>query len=235
MDTKQKCDEETVCIRCGEKFPTHIILELGNTVIKKQVCDKCSKAEKESREKADTERENLERMHKIRENIEKIPAKYRQLETDKTDLLEKCSKKSVFITGGVGTGKTVFLASLAKRVIKTGETIKWINYSEFIMNLQSQFRVDSENPFETAQKVAQFNGWIFIDDLGAEKLTDYVRQITYYILNEREQWNLPLCITSNYSLADIDELIDKRISSRISGICEAIKFTGADRRTKKVG
>ena len=74
---------------------------------------------------------------------------------------------------------------------------------------------------------------LFLDDLGAEKLTDFVRQITYFILNEREQNELTTVITSNFSLKQLDEQIDQRISSRIAGMCEILKFTGDDRRIKK--
>ena len=80
--------------------------------------------------------------------------------------------------------------------------------------------------------MAKFEGWLAIDDIGAEKLTEFVRQITYYILNEREQRELPTLITSNFSLMEIDEMIDSRISSRIAGMCEVIKLSGKDRRLK---
>ena len=73
---------------------------------------------------------------------------------------------------------------------------------------------------------------LFLDDLGAEKLTDFVRQITYYILNEREQHQLLTVITSNFSIKDLDKQIDSRISSRIAGMCEILKFTGKDQRLK---
>lgn len=171
---------------------------------------------------------------RIEEEIMNIPPLYRDIDTDKKILLKKLYNMSVFISGGIGVGKTVLMASLIKKYIREDKRIKWISYPEFIMDLQSLFRKDSEEtPFDVAHNVASFHGILAIDDIGAEKLTDYVRQITYYIINYREQYKLITLITSNFSLADIDKLIDSRISSRIVGMCKCVKLKGKDRRVKK--
>lgn len=163
-----------------------------------------------------------------------IPKKYLYIETDKTELLVKNVTKNLFITGKTGTGKTVFGCSMLKKYAWSDININYISYPEWIMQLQSAYRKENENPFEIANQIARFPGWMMIDDLGAEKLTDYVRQITYYIVNTREQHCLPIIITSNFSLVEIDSQIDKRISSRISGMCEILKFVGKDRRLETV-
>src|SRR3990167_9483378 len=98
------------------------------------------------------------------------------------------------------------------------------------MELQAMYSKDNESPFDEAQRIANFNGVLIIDDIGAEKMSDWVRQILYYIINEREQRLLPTVITSNFSLQQIAEQIDIRISSRIAGMCKLIKLTGMDRR-----
>ena len=100
------------------------------------------------------------------------------------------------------------------------------------MELQSSFKKDDKNPFEIAEEIAKFSGVLVIDDLGAEKMTDFVKQIIYFIINEREQRCLTTIITSNFSLAQLDEHIDSRISSRIAGMCKVIQLSGRDRRLK---
>jgi DNA replication protein DnaC len=165
-----------------------------------------------------------------------VPEKFKAIDTDQKDLLKQLQGKSVFIYGDVGKGKSVFMASLLKQVVRQGKQVKWISYTAFIMRLQNLFAksISSETPYDEAEKVARFDGILFIDDLGAEKLTDFVKQITYFILNEREQRMLPTVITSNFSLDEIDEKIDRRISSRICGMCEVINFSrGHDRRKEK--
>jgi len=40
-------------------------------------------------------------------------------------------------------------------------------------------------------------------------------------------------VTSNFSLQQIDDQIDTRVSSRIGGMCKIVKLTGKDRRLEK--
>ena len=187
----------------------------------------------------------------------KIPKKYIDIETYKRELFDKAINgiklkvnykrsygynnlqvtydfgKSLFLTGSVGRGKTVFIASVAKAYLKTGIPIKWISFPKFIMELQNMFRSSDDSPYDEAKKVAKYESMLFIDDLGAEKLTEFVSQIMYYIINEREQNMLPTIITSNYSLSEINQQIDARVSSRIAGMCEVLEFKGTDKRIAK--
>ena len=196
------------------------------------LCDKC-------KEKHIVER-IVKEMHRI------IPKKFWDLETERP--LDKYKDKlcSLFIHGKAGVGKTVLACSLAKEYIRQGYMVKFISYPAFIMTLQGMFRGD-EGVYSYAKEIAWYpdkiekhpayeepkrKGILIIDDLGAVKLTEFVRQITYYIINEREMRVLPTIITSNFDLSEIDEMIDPRVSSRIAGICEVIKFTGKDRRNE---
>jgi DNA replication protein DnaC len=164
---------------------------------------------------------------------ETLPRKYHSIATNRKDIFEAKRDNSLFITGMPGTGKTVLACSIAKYLICNEKPVKFISYPAYIMRLQDSFRNENASPFQIAREVARFDGTLIIDDFGAEKLTDYVRQITYFILNEREQWCGPVIITSNYTLGDLDTLVDPRISSRIAGMCDIIKLTGEDRRTNK--
>jgi DNA replication protein DnaC len=95
------------------------------------------------------------------------------------------------------------------------------------------FRKDNESPYDYASEIARFRGILMIDDLGAEKLSDFVRQVTYYIINEREQRMLKTIITTNFTLEQICDQIDPRISSRLVGMCEVVKLSGKDKRLSK--
>lgn len=172
-------------------------------------------------------------MRELENKYNQLPKKFRKMDSDRIDLLKRFYEEGLFIWGKVGTGKSVLAASFAKTYISEGRQLIWINYTAFIMKLQKAFNNElMEDPYTIAEDTAKFPGILIIDDFGAEKLTDFVRQITYYILNEREQRLLPTIITSNFSLAQIDEMIDVRISSRIAGMCKVVELTGDDKRIK---
>ncbi len=181
-----------------------------------------------------------------------VPPKFLNIETNKPQFDKyKDNPQSLFVWGKCGTGKTVFACSLAKAYITSGIRVRFISYPAFIMQIQSQFKSEGGSPYSLAEEAALFpfslmaqrspnvvnqytgDGVLIIDDLGAEKLTDFCRQITYYILNERELYLRKTIITSNFSLAEIDAQIDPRVSSRIEGMSDKIlHFTGSDLRLK---
>jgi len=161
-----------------------------------------------------------------------IPNKYINIDTYRQELLEDNYGKNLFIFGGTGAGKTVFSCCVAKHLIRKGESVEYISFPKFIMRLQSSFNDKDLNPYDIANQTASNRGCLIIDDLGAEKLTDYVRQIMYFIINEREQQDLQTVITSNFSLPELSEQIDPRISSRIAGMCKVLKFSGKDYRVE---
>lgn len=205
----------TICSNCQNK---PVIFKNGWEIL----CEDCQR-----------ERDRSEREKRIKDKISRtMPCKYWDIETDRKDVLGM-EGQSLFINGTPGTGKTVLACSLAKKYIREGNFVKFINFPAYIMELQCAYRKDTENPFMNAESTAKFHGVLVIDDLGAEKLTDFVKQVIYFIINEREQRCLTTIITSNFSLGDLDSHIDSRISSRIVGMCRVVKLNGVDRRMKK--
>ena len=218
---KKPTKYKDTCIICGKEFEFEAIPKSKWDRPKKYFCsDKCKTIYKEK---------------SYQKRLTIIPIKFRDIECDKPNIIKQGIDQSMFITGGAGVGKTVLMAGIAKEILKDKEKeVEWISYPSFIMELQSSFRKDDEiTPFERAKEIASFPGTLAIDDIGAEKMTAFVQQITYYIINYREQEMLHTLITSNFSLQQIDEQIDTRISSRIGGMCKIVKLTGKDRRLEK--
>lgn len=84
--------------------------------------------------------------------------------------------------------------------------------------------------------VSTHKGLVIIDDFGAQKMTPYVAQVTYAIINERDMNERHTIFTSNFSLPDIDKMVDGRVSSRIIGMCNmganVMEFKGKDKRIR---
>ena len=80
------------------------------------------------------------------------------------------------------------------------------------------------------EKIMDFKGLLFIDDIGAEKMTEWVAETFYLILNYRYNEMLPTIFTSNLSPSELAERIGDRIVSRIIGSSDVIKLDGEDRR-----
>lgn len=72
---------------------------------------------------------------------------------------------------------------------------------------------------------------LIIDDIGAERVTEWVRERIVSIINTRASNGLATIYTSNLSLKGLtDKLGDDRISSRIRGSVTEINLLGKDNR-----
>jgi len=147
--------------------------------------------------------------------------------------------RGAYITGRVGAGKTVLSFFLAREMIKRGLVHRsgiYGNDSRPILRVSAvEMVIDFQNfdkGHDLSERLAtyKFRNLLMIDDFGTEKLTDFVYQCIYEVLNKRYEQMLPTIITSNKNLQDLDE----RIASRISEACDVIALSGGDLRLKGV-
>ena len=60
---------------------------------------------------------------------------------------------------------------------------------------------------------------LFLDDLGAEKPTDWVREQLYDLIDERYNARLPIHITTNLSIDRLAGVLGERIADRLREMC----------------
>jgi DNA replication protein DnaC len=75
---------------------------------------------------------------------------------------------------------------------------------------------------------------LVLDDLGAEKASEYVLDRLYLIINGRYENDLPTLITTNLGLEQLRQQVGPRIVSRISEMCMPIDFPSGDYRLKNL-
>lgn len=159
--------------------------------------------------------------------------KYEDVPENVRNLFEKMreSRRGLFITGDVGTGKTHIAYALAKecRNIIGVEPIVW-NTTELLREIRLDFdkKFEDKNRFE--EKLNDFRGVLFLDDIGVEKLTEWVSETFYLIINKRYNEMRPIIFTSNLDVPSLAEKVGDRTVSRIIGMCDVITLKGADRR-----
>jgi DNA replication protein DnaC len=71
---------------------------------------------------------------------------------------------------------------------------------------------------------------LHIDDLGAEKRSDWVLEQLYAIVDERYATNRSILVTTNMEVGALEEQIGERTVSRLAEMCDTLPLYGDDRR-----
>ena len=87
-----------------------------------------------------------------------------------------------------------------------------------------------DSDFEQVLSMVKSCKLLIIDDIGAERVTDWVRERMVSIINTRVSNNLSTIYTSNLSPEELKEELGDRISSRVLGSSQVIEIVSGDRR-----
>lgn len=126
--------------------------------------------------------------------------------------------------GGVGTGKTFAAACIANQLLNQRIPVIMTSFVKLLESMQGFSEDDSV-------LIARLNRakLLIIDDLGAERSTDYALEKVYDIVDSRYRAKLPIILTMNLSMTELKESTDiryTRIYDRIFEMCYPMQFKG---------
>jgi len=154
----------------------------------------------------------------------------------------------LLFTGGNGTGKThLAVAALRELAMAHGVVGQFWDYHELLREIRNSYDPSTSfTEYEVLEPIISMPV-LLLDDLGAWKMTDWMNDTLFYVLNKRYLATRPTLITTNYpdreptarELADADTtvrreyLIDRiglRLRSRLQEACAVIRLEGQDVR-----
>jgi DNA replication protein DnaC len=133
--------------------------------------------------------------------------------------------------GDVGTGKTSLAMLVSKSALESGRSVAIYSMPRLLADIKETYEDGSERSYMNLFERLCSVDLLHIDDLGAEKRTEWVLEQLYAIVNERWQEQKSMIVTTN--LLDPEELraqIGPRTVSRITEMCVQIPIMGRDRR-----
>ena len=143
--------------------------------------------------------------------------------------------RGLWIFGDTGTGKTTLAMLVSKMALEAGHSVAIYSLPKLLAHIRRTY--DSEPGgdsylafFERLTSV----DLLHIDDLGAEKRSDWVLEQLYALINERYEAQRSVLVTTNLPHEELEEQIGSRTVSRLSQICDEVPLFGDDRRYGKV-
>ncbi len=139
--------------------------------------------------------------------------------------------RGLWLFGDTGTGKTTLAMLISTAAIEAGRSVAIYSLPKLLARIRRTY--DSEpggdsylSFFERLTSV----DLLHIDDLGAEKRSDWVLEQLYALINERYETQRAMLITTNLPHEDLEEQIGPRTVSRLTQICDEVPVFGSDRR-----
>lgn len=138
----------------------------------------------------------------------------------------------IYFYGNAGSGKTHLSFSILNHINQNTEFYSFAIYvPEFIQRIRdyySQGEVEL-NPVLEIAKIPV----LLVDDLGAERYTEWVSEQIVQLLDYRYRNKLSTIITSNLKLNDLKERVGERIYSRVVGLSKPVLVLNDDFRKRQ--
>ncbi|MBV9003106.1 MAG: ATP-binding protein [Solirubrobacterales bacterium] len=138
--------------------------------------------------------------------------------------------RGLWFMGPVGTGKTTLAMLVAKAALAAGRSVAIYSLPRLLNEIRDIHRAERSH-LNLLDRLTAVD-LLHIDDVGAERTTDWVLEELYSIVNARYEDQRSMLITTNIEdHAALCEQISERTVSRLTEMCEQLPLAGEDRRT----
>ena len=245
--------EQMICPKCGKpktKILNFPLCDGTRRTEERQVrvmCD-CEKAEHEATEARLQKESEVRRINELKDlsliderlrkvtfenytvvasNVKAYGIAKRYIENWET-MYER--NQGLLIWGDVGTGKSCTAALIANELINRMIPVMMTSFVKLLQELKGCETDETE-------LIQRLNGakLLIIDDLGAERATDYALEKVYDIIDSRYRKNRPIILTTNLTMKEMQENSDirySRIYDRIFEMCYPVWMGGTSWRKK---
>lgn len=136
--------------------------------------------------------------------------------------------KGLYFVGPVGTGKTMLAVGIMWELMRKYKVATLFTTApDLLDNMRKDIGADNDDDYIESVKRAEL---LVMDDLGAERLTEWSEERLFVIVNHRYREGLPTIFTTNVSLDETAARLGVRCDSRIDACTDNVVMLGKDQR-----
>ena len=110
---------------------------------------------------------------------------------------------------------------------------QYVSVHELILEARESFRGHGNRPLSSILNECSETGVLLLDDLCAEKTTEFAREVFLALVDRAYARRRPqLIVTSNLDLSAVGRKLDERIADRIRELCLMVKVGGVSYRRR---
>ena len=145
-------------------------------------------------------------------------------------LTNPSAKSSLLMVGGVGTGKTTLL----RAVLRTMRQLDRYTSKMYVATDLQMTMISTPEIFRDSVLHGSWCSYLLLDDIGEEpvEVKDYGRTLPLFskIVAERYPYQLPIMLTTNLSVNDIETRYGERTADRLREIADVMTFNNLSYR-----
>ncbi len=159
--------------------------------------------------------------------------------------------RGTWFLGDIGTGKTTLAMLISKSALEKGYSVAIYSMPKLLARIRSTYTSDEGDAYSRFFELLTSVDLLHLDDLGAERQTEWVIEQLYSIVNERYESQRAIIFTTNSHQVEVDQevvnerfrnkeqpemVVEKQIGrrtfSRLSEMCgDPIMLMGDDQRS----
>jgi DNA replication protein DnaC len=147
------------------------------------------------------------------------------------------SGRGLWLYGSSGTGKTTLAMLVSRTALEAGRSVAIYSLPKLLAHIRRTYdAAPGEQSYSDFYERLATVDLLHIDDLGAERQTEWVLEQLYALVNERYEAQRSLAVTTNLEEQELEDQIGARVVSRLVEMCgDPLPLFDEDRRVQVSG
>ena len=136
---------------------------------------------------------------------------------------------NIFLHGKYGLGKTHFLYWLANKYNLQGKDVYIDKVADISRKLKAEIQFRKSTGESIVSEIDRMKrvDLLFLDDMGSEKMTEFIAEAMYVVIDDRYINGKPIFISSNFPVNELFKVYEKAIGNVKAGqLASRIKWLG---------